>query len=219
MLARGEPVQDRSGQGHRGGGRAPWGSLSREEIIRAAELIVVERGLHEVSVRKLAAELGVAPMSIYRHVSDKDDLLNAVVDRLLRDVWQPNRDPGDWRGWIIEAADKLRRFLVEQPAALHVYLHHPVVSTNAVARMNAMMDVLRDALRDEACARSAYAAIHTHTIGFAALEATRNASRDHAPPTTPKPAAPADELSRQLASYTTETQFVDSLNYLLNGIY
>ena len=110
-------------------------------------------------------------MSLYRHVSGKDDLFEAVVDRLLAATWEPTAPRDDWRAWITEAAERLRSLLISQPAALHVYLRHPVVSPTAVARMNAMMDVLRRGMRDEDAARRAYAAIHTYTLGFSALEA------------------------------------------------
>jgi hypothetical protein len=82
----------------------------------------------EFSIRSLAASLGVAPMSLYRHIRDKDDLLDEVVDRLLTDLWRPATAEDDWRAWTIEAATRLRDFLVGQPAALHVYFAHPVVS-------------------------------------------------------------------------------------------
>ena len=60
-------------------------------------------------------------MSLYRHVRDKDDLLDEVVDRLLVRAWKPRADAADWRAWIAEAADKLRHFLVDparRPARL-----------------------------------------------------------------------------------------------------
>ena len=163
-----------------------------------------------MTIRSLAAELGVAPMSLYRHIRDKDDLLDEVVDRLLAQAWQPSAPEGKWREWVIEAAAKLRSFLVSQPAALHVYLRHPVVSPAAVERMDAMMDVLRRTGADEQTARRAYGALHTYTIGFAALEASRAGW-------TPDDGEVSD-LAQQLAAYTTTEQFMDGLRYLLEGI-
>jgi AcrR family transcriptional regulator len=190
--------------------RAPWGTLSRDDIIDAAVKIVRAGGYEEMTIRGLAAELGVAPMSLYRHIRDKDDLLDEVVDRLLAQAWRPSAPGGDWQEWVVEAAAKLRTFLVSQPAALHVYLRHPVVSPAAVERMGAMMDVLRGTGADEETARRAYGALHTYTIGFAALEASRAGW------------APDDgevsDLAQQLAAYTTTEQFMDGLRYLLGGI-
>ena len=54
-------------------GRAPRGSISREDIVAAATGIVTAGGHEEMSVRSLADPLGVAPMPLYRHIRDKDD--------------------------------------------------------------------------------------------------------------------------------------------------
>jgi AcrR family transcriptional regulator len=190
--------------------RAPWGTLARDDIIEAAVTIVSAGGYEEMTIRSLAAELGVAPMSLYRHIRDKDDLLDEVVDRLLARAWRPAAPEDDWQEWVIEAAAKLRTFLVSQPAALHVYLRHPVVSSAAVERMDAMMEVLRRTGVDEETARRAYGALHTYTIGFAALEA----SRARLAPGTED----GSSLAQQLAAYTTTEQFMNGLRYLLEGI-
>jgi AcrR family transcriptional regulator len=187
----------------------PWGSISRDQVVAEATKVVKAGGYQEMTIRSLAAELGVSPMSLYRHVRDKDDLLDEVVDRLLARAWRPCANERDWQTWVAEAADKLRCFLVAQPAALHVYLRHPVVSPSAITRMNAMMDVLRLGVVDEDAARRAYAAVHTYTIGFAALEGSRSGW-------TPEDSE--DELARQLAAYTTSKQFAVGLRYLLEGI-
>jgi TetR/AcrR family transcriptional regulator, tetracycline repressor protein len=191
-------------------GRAPWGSLSRDDIIDAAVTIVEAGGYEEMSIRSLAGDLGVAPMSLYRHIRDKDDLLDEVVSRLLAQAWRPAASEDDWQEWITEAATSLRQFLVTQPAALHVYLRHPVVSPAAVERMDAMMGVLRQAGLDEPAARAAYGALHTYTIGFAALEASRAGGVPGS--------GHATSLAQQLAAYTTAGQFIEGLRYLLEGI-
>ena len=201
-------------------GRARWGTISREQVVETATRIVSEGGSEQMTIRGLAAELGVAPMSLYRHVRDKDDLLDEVVDRLFTDVWQPHVNELHWRAWLAEAADNLRRFLVEQPAALHVYLSHPVVSAAALARMQAMLRVLAQVTGDDDQAGRAYAAIHTYTIGFAALEASRagwqpgESSARGVSETDPG----TTSLAHRLAAYTTPHQFAEGLDYLLDGI-
>ncbi len=190
--------------------RAPKGTVSREQVVLAATEIVRAGGYAEMTMRSLAAQLGVAPMTLYRHVRDKDDILDEVVDRILARAWRPSVPEADWEDWIIQAANRLRRLLVRQPAALHVYLRHPVVSPSAIARMDAMMTVLRGALANEESARRAYASIHTYTVGFAALEASRAGWA----PTADEP----DALAVQLAAYTTPQQFVDGLRQLILGM-
>jgi TetR/AcrR family transcriptional regulator, tetracycline repressor protein len=163
-----------------------------------------------MTIRSLAAELEVSPMALYRHVRNKDDLLTEVVDRLFAGSWQPRARRGNWRAWTVEAAERFRDFLVSQPAALYVYLQHPVVSPTSVARMTAMLDVLRSAGFGDRAAHRAYAAVHTYTLGFAALEASRARAA--------AAAEPADKLRKELASFTTPRQFKEGLTFLLDGI-
>jgi AcrR family transcriptional regulator len=199
--------------------RAAWGTISREQVIQAAVQTVRGGGYEQLTIRSLAADLGVAPMSLYRHVRDKDDLLDAVVDRLLARVWRPRARPEDWEAWVAEAADRLRRFLVTQPAALHVYLRHPVVSPAALARHEEMLRVLRGSGAGERGVRSAYAAIHTHTIGFAALEASRARWNPGQRALSPDAELPAvDAIRAELATFTSPRQFAEGLRYLLEGI-
>lgn len=190
--------------------RAAWGSISREQVVNEAERVVRSGGYEEMTIRSLAAKLGVSPMSLYRHVRDKDDLLDAVVDRLLARCWRPRGERDDWMAWTAEAAERFRDFLVSQPAALHVYLRHPVTSPCAMARMQAMLEVLRSAAFDEEFARHAYGTIHTYTIGFAALEASRARLASERIVT--------DEAAVMLATFTTPEQFTAGLRYLLEGI-
>ena len=163
-----------------------------------------------MTIRSLAAGLGVAPMSLYRHIRDKDDLLDEVVDRLLAPAWRPSAAEDDWQAWVTEAASRLRDFLVSQPAALHVYLSHPVVSPAAIQRMNTMLGVLRRTGINE----------QPPGAPMAPCTPTPSASPRSKPPSAPGTGQQADagSLARQLAAYTTTRQFMDGLRYLLEGI-
>lgn len=190
--------------------RAAWGTISRAQVVDAALELIARQGHGRLTIRRLADELGVAPMSLYRHVRDKDDLLDEVVDRLMGDSWKPRTRRSDWRGWVTEAAEKLRRFLVGEPTALYVFLRHPVITPSNVARMRAMIEVLGQAGFDERSAHQAYAAIHTYTIGFAAFEASREAAAART--------VGGDELAAELNSFATPRQFALGLACLLDGI-
>ena len=71
--------------------------LSRERVLRAAIALADAEGLDAVSMRRLAEALGVVPMALYKHVSDKEDLLDGMVATLLADL--PPVDSGDPRRW------------------------------------------------------------------------------------------------------------------------
>ena len=193
--------------------RAEWGTLTRDAVTTAALDILASDGLAALSIRSVATRLGVSPMALYRHVGNKDDLLDEVVDRLFADRWRPTVPERSWQRWIVDAADRLRQFLVDEPAALHVYLRHPVVSPTAATRMDACLAVLHRGLSDDTLARRAYAAVQTYTIGFAALEAARHSGR------AAEISAVRDEPERagELASFASPAQFRAGLDYLLRG--
>jgi AcrR family transcriptional regulator len=198
--------------------RAEWGSLSRASVIAAATTLMTEQGADALSIRAVAARLGVSPMALYRHVASKDDLLGEVVDHLFAEHWRPDIREDPWREWIADVADRLRQFLVEHPAALHVYLAHPVVTPAASQRMDACLAVLKRGLSDDGRAHHAYGAIQTYTIGFAALESARHntASAGSAVATPAKHENSA--RARTLAAYASPQQFLIGLHYLLYGI-
>jgi AcrR family transcriptional regulator len=190
--------------------RAPWGTLTRDAVIDAAARAVKSGQFGTMTIRSLAAELGVAPMSLYRHVQDKDDLVGQVVDRLLARRWRPRVDRTDWLAWTKEAVERFRDFLIAEPAALYIYLRQPVVSPAAITRMETMLEVLRSTGFDDPSARRAYASLHTYTIGFAALEASRARSVGRGDD--------VGDLARQLREFSTPRQFSEGLEYLLDGI-
>ena len=207
MAVRKQPARKKSRQK----GRAAWGSISRSQVVDAAARVVHEGRFDDMTIRSLAAELGVAPMSLYRHVRDKDDLFDEVTDRLLAETWRPRARREDWRQWTTEAADRLRALLVREPVALHVYLRHPVASPAAIARMDAMLDVLVSAGYAKAEARRAFGVINTYTVGFAALEASRGESAAGDDDR-------ADDVVKELSKLTTPAQFKFGLQLLLEGI-
>lgn len=190
--------------------RADWGSLSRDQVVDAAVVAVREGRYGEMTIRSLASELGVAPMALYRHIRDKDDLLDEVTDRLLATSWRMKKDSEDWRAWMMDSCKRFRQLLVSQPAVLHVYLTHPVSSPAALERMNAAMEVLREAGLAQDVAQRTYAALHTYTIGFSALEASRSKWQ--------AATRASDATVKQLASFTTTKQFVVGLEMLLSGV-
>lgn len=72
-------------------------AMSPDHILRAAIEIADAEGLGAVSMRRLAAHLGVGPMSLYRHVANKDELLIEMADRVFGELLLPEPGPGGWR--------------------------------------------------------------------------------------------------------------------------
>lgn len=74
----------------------PRTPLSRDRVLRAAVALADERGLGELTMRKLAKELGVEAMSLYNHVANKGDLLDGMIDIVFGEI-DPPAVGGDWK--------------------------------------------------------------------------------------------------------------------------
>lgn len=72
-------------------------TLSRDQLLRAAITIADTEGLDAVSMRRLATHLGVGPMSLYRHMANKDELLVQMTDLAVGEVDLPEPGPEGWR--------------------------------------------------------------------------------------------------------------------------
>ena len=86
--------------------------LTRERVLRAAIEQADAGGLEALSMRKLAESLGVAPMALYRHVANKDDLIDGMVDVVFGEIDVPAAG-GDWktemRGRALSVRDAMAR--------------------------------------------------------------------------------------------------------------
>lgn len=107
-------------------------SLSRDVIARAALDLIDESGLGELSMRKLGHQLGVEAMSLYHYVTNKDDLLDAVLDGLYAEVDLP-RDTAeqDWETALRLGLRSFRDVLVRHQAALELFSRRPAKSKEA----------------------------------------------------------------------------------------
>lgn len=81
----------------RGPHRTTQPALTREAIVRAALAVVEEEGIEDLSMRRIAAELRVSTMALYRHVADRTDLVSAMIDAKYHDAQLPEVLHGDWR--------------------------------------------------------------------------------------------------------------------------
>jgi AcrR family transcriptional regulator len=82
--------------------------LTKERIVTAATAVADEEGLGALSMRRVALELGVATMSLYRHVQDKDDLLALMIDAAFAE-WRLQRSADGWQEVLADAAREMWR--------------------------------------------------------------------------------------------------------------
>ncbi|MFF3764258.1 TetR/AcrR family transcriptional regulator [Streptomyces sp. NPDC001922] len=90
--------------------------LSRDRIVTTALALVDAEGLQAVSTRRLAAELGVSGPSLYNHFAVKDEILDAVADRVVGQVDLSMFDDGtDWRSALLAWGRSYRSALTAHP--------------------------------------------------------------------------------------------------------
>jgi AcrR family transcriptional regulator len=85
--------------------------LSRERVLRAAVALADERGIEELTMRKLAKELGVEAMSLYNHVAHRGDLLDGMIDLVFGEI-DPPAAGGDWKAELRKRAVSTRAALL-----------------------------------------------------------------------------------------------------------
>lgn len=90
--------------------------LNRDRVLHAAVALADEAGLEALSMRRLAAELGVVPMALYKHVADKEALLDGMVDVVVGEIEPPDPD-ADWRTAVRGRVLSARRALLRHPWA------------------------------------------------------------------------------------------------------
>lgn len=101
-----------SGSGQGGAG------LSRKKIVRVAVRLADRGGLEGLSMRKLAEGLDAAPMALYRHVANKDDLLDGMVDVVYGEV--DTQTGIGWKSAMRQRATAMRTTLLRHPWAVGV---------------------------------------------------------------------------------------------------
>jgi AcrR family transcriptional regulator len=101
-------------------GAHPRPGLTREVLVARALDIGTAEGLDAVSLRRLAQELGVTPMALYRHVRDKQDLLNAMTEAVLEgmDVTTGLRPEMTWTERVRLYIDNYKQQIDARPLAL-----------------------------------------------------------------------------------------------------
>ncbi|MEV0415498.1 TetR/AcrR family transcriptional regulator [Streptomyces sp. NPDC050448] len=91
-------------------------ALSREQIVAAAVRLLDEEGIEALSMRKLGTGMGAAATSLYRHVANKDELIELVVDEVYGELTVPRaEDPAGWRAAVADSAHSLRAMALRHP--------------------------------------------------------------------------------------------------------
>ena len=124
--------------------KGPRPALTLDQIVVSAVELADTEGVEALAMRRLARELGVGTMSLYRYVPGKVELINLMVDRVVGGSRDRFADLGDdWRAVLERSARQGRLTYLRHPWLLQVNLARPILGPGSVADFAATMRGLR----------------------------------------------------------------------------
>lgn len=144
-------------------------ALSRDRIVAAAIALADADGLDAVSIRRVAAELGARPMSLYAHIASKDDLLElmhdaVVAESLLGDV------PHGWQEALRAIARTTRAAVLRHPWILATLGDRPRFGPATLRHVDESVAAVSGLDADDDTRRTLMLAVDTYTIGYLTVE-------------------------------------------------
>lgn len=190
--------------------------LTREMLVTAALAIVDRDGLDALSMRRLGAELGVDPMAAYRHLPNKEALLDGVVEAVVSEV-PLDIDPClDWRGQLRQLVDANVRTLLAHPNTVPLLAQRPLTTPRSMLLVERALEITSAAgipLRDAVLAVNSMGMM---TAAFAlAVTASRERGVTAEQTRSTFAALPAEQFPRVAEAMTTG-QFIESYDQLLD---
>lgn len=148
--------------------RPPAPEITREQVVRTAMAIADAEGSGALSMRRVATELGVATMSLYRHVPSKDDLVTQMIDAAFGDHPFTAPPPADWRAALELAGRQLWTIFRRHPWVAPVMsLTRPQVTPNPIAYGEWVMSALHRAGFDGYRIFQVHLTLFSHVRGLA----------------------------------------------------
>lgn len=151
----------------------PRGTLSKDLILKAALEIIDQEGMDALSLRKIAAQLGVSTMSLYRHYRNKAEIEVDIVDHVVGDYDVTDHDEEDWDDWVHATYAHMRAGLCAHPGLMalldNASLNTPYNGINALEVMEVVLRRLRSAGLEPKPAAQLFHTLMAYMIGSVLL--------------------------------------------------
>jgi AcrR family transcriptional regulator len=154
--------------------------LSRDRILRAALDLADRDGFEACTMRKLGAQLGVEAMSLYRHVTSKEDLLSGLVDQVFGEVEVDEPGTTEWRTAMRDRAHSHRAAMRRHPWAIGVMEGRMQPGPESLRVHDGTLGLLREAGFPFRAAVHANSVVDAYVYGFALQERDLPARADGA---------------------------------------
>jgi AcrR family transcriptional regulator len=152
-------------------------SLTRERVVAEALAVISADGAQALSMRAIAARLGVVPGALYRHVRSKEQLYDLVLDAVLAEV-DCQADPGmPWAAQVAALARRLRTVLEDHPGIAALLKARDPVSPASLTLAEAFLAPLGAAGLPARQAALGFRLVYDYTVGFALGDLTSPAER------------------------------------------
>jgi AcrR family transcriptional regulator len=145
--------------------------LSRDRVLKGAVAVADAGGIAALTIRSLAAHLGVKPMSVYHHVANKEEILDGIVDLVFAEIDLPALR-GDWHAEMRKRASSARVALRRHPWAIGLLESRTNPGPATLKHHDAVIGTLRNAGFSVVMTAHAYALIDAYVYGFALSEAS-----------------------------------------------
>jgi AcrR family transcriptional regulator len=198
--------------------------LSRESIAEVAASIASASGIASVNMRALAAHFGVAPMTLYRHVESKEDLLGLLADRMLEELELPDPDAQSWQDTLIVLFTNMHRLLLAHPELAEISIRQPVAGRAAYRGAEAALHALSRGGIEGDAATSAFTALVAYTQGFSLQRIHTSTAKQLANRLTVLQALAPDEfphltsIGPSFLIRDSDRHFQDGLRALIRGL-
>jgi AcrR family transcriptional regulator len=169
-------MQEQVGEGDaaRDGGEVARMPLSRRRILDAALAVIDAEGFEALTIRRIASELAVAPMALYTHFRNKEELLTGLLDLVAGEVSPPDTAARDWKREVARLARDMRRTFLAHPGLVAVVAtHEPLASPNVLRVLEGVLALLRRSRFDDETAAAAFYPVFVYTMGFVSQEVAR----------------------------------------------
>jgi AcrR family transcriptional regulator len=147
----------------------PRARLSRDRVLAAAIALADAGGLESLSMRKLGVELGVEAMSLYRHVANKGDLLDGMIDGVFGEIDLPTSGT-DWRAALRRRAISAREVLSRHRWAIGLMESRSTPGPATLRHHDTVIGTLRAAGFSVVMTAHAYSLLDSYIYGFAMQE-------------------------------------------------
>ena len=142
------------------------GRLSHDRVLAAALALADAGGLESLTMRRLGEDLGVEAMSLYKHVTNKDDLVDGMVDLVFAEIELPT--PGaEWRTAMRERAVSVRSALIRHPWATALMQSRTAPGPATLHHHDTVIGTLRGAGFSVGLTAHAFSALDAYVYGFA----------------------------------------------------